>query len=99
MQLELNTQIELGTHIKRNSSLVSSWLDNELVMMDADEGRYFSLNPTTSRIWEMLAEPTPVSHICDQLMDVYDVDRERCEAQVLKVVSDMHHQGLVLVRA
>jgi Coenzyme PQQ synthesis protein D (PqqD) len=92
-------QLELSTQVKRNSSLVSSWLDNELVMMDAEEGRYFSLNATTSRIWELLAEPKRVSDVCDQLMTVYTVDRQRCETQVLKVLGDLHRQGLVLIQA
>jgi Coenzyme PQQ synthesis protein D (PqqD) len=91
-------QLELSTQVTRNSALVTSCLDDELVMMDAEEGRYFSLNATTSRIWEMLAKPKRVSDVCDDLMTLYNVDRERCEAQVLKVVSDMHRQGLVLVQ-
>jgi hypothetical protein len=90
--------VDLTTRIARNGAFVSSYLDNELVMMDAEEGRYFSLNPTTSRIWELLAEPRQVSSLCDQLMTIYNVERERCETQVLKVLGDMQRQGLVLVQ-
>ena len=89
--------LDLETQIKRNSTVVSSWLDNELVMMDAEEGRYFSLNATTTRIWELLAEPRRVNELCQDLMTLYDIDRQRCEVQVLKVLDDLHRQGLVLV--
>jgi hypothetical protein len=89
-------ELNLTTQVKRNSKFVSSYLDDELVMMDADEGRYFSLNPTTSRIWEMLAEPKRVSDVCKDLMNVYNVERAHCEAQVLSVLGKMRQQGLVL---
>lgn len=96
---ETTSTVTLETCIARNSAFVTSYLDKEIVMMDAQEGRYFSLNPTTTRIWELLSEPRQISSLCDHLMNVYNVEREQCEVQVLKVVSDMHRQGLLVVPA
>ena len=91
--------IELKTKVTHNADMMTSWLDDELVMMDADEGRYFSLNPTSSRIWTLIEQPKSVSELCDELMELYSVDRQSCETQVIKVLSDLQQQGLVSVQA
>lgn len=38
----------------RNTSLIASKIDDELVMMDTDQGNYFGLNPVGAHIWNLL---------------------------------------------
>ena len=49
---------------QRNKNTVASKLDDELVMIDIDLGKYFSLNQVASSIWDCLDSPKTHDEIC-----------------------------------
>jgi hypothetical protein len=53
------------------------------------------LDDVASFVWARLAEPTPVATLIADLCDHYDVSEERCEADVLPFLTDLHAKGLV----
>jgi len=80
----------------RNSRTISGRLHDELVMMDIDQGKYFSLNPVATRIWDLLEESLDVDGLCKKLVEEYDVDIEQCINDVLEHLKEMLKLGLVL---
>jgi len=38
----------------RNNDTIQGRLNDELVMMDIEKGKYFSLNPVATHIWDLL---------------------------------------------
>jgi len=65
-------------------------------MMDIDQGKYFSLNPVATRIWDLLEESLDVDGLCKKLVEEYDVDIEQCINDVLEHLKEMLKLGLVL---
>ena len=65
------------TKYVRNSKTISGRLHDELVMMDLDQGKYFSLNPVATRIWDLLEKPLMADELCMVLIDEYDVEPEQ----------------------
>jgi len=57
--------------------------------------RYYSLDPVGCRIWSLIQQPTPVSELCGTLLKEYDVDPERCHAEVLHLLSELSQEGLI----
>jgi len=84
------------TKYLRNSKTISGRLHDELVMMDLDKGKYFSLNPVATRIWDMLEKPLPMDTICGMLMDEYEVDAVQCREEVTQHLEEMVRFGLVI---
>lgn len=80
----------------RNSKTISGRLHDELVMMDLDQGKYFSLNPVASRIWDLLEKPLKINELCGFLMDEYEVDSAQCRREVEEHLEEMVSLGLVL---
>ena len=80
----------------RNSKTISGRLHDELVMMDIDQGKYFSLNPVATRIWDLLEKPMVVDELCLLLMEEYEVTDEQCRAEVREVLEEMVRLGIVL---
>jgi hypothetical protein len=76
---------------------LSTDLGAESVVLDVDEGEYWSLSPVSARIWALVQEPRSVSSIIEVLLEEYDVDPERCEREVKAVLTDMCTHGLVEV--
>ena len=80
----------------RNSKTISGRLHDELVMMDIDQGKYFSLNPVATRIWDLLENPLTSDELCLRLIDEYDVEPEQCRIEVEEHLAEMVGMGLVL---
>ena len=87
--------IKSSTVLRRTDEHVSAPLDETLVMMDIDAGKYYLLDDVASVVWERLETPTPVSDLVSELCSRYDVTSERCEADVVPFLTELHEKGLV----
>ena len=83
------------TIVSRGKDVLASHLGEETVMMDVDQGRYYGLNVTATRIWDMLAQPITVSGLCAQLAGEFAVPWPQCEQEVLEFLEDLMSRGLV----
>ena len=79
----------------RNDDTVSGKLDDELVTMDIEKGKYFSLNPVATRIWELLEQPMELENLCNSLMDEFDVEADQCRAETMECLLKLAEIGLV----
>ncbi len=80
----------------RNSKTISGRLHDEMVMMDLAQGKYFSLNPVATRIWDLLEKPMDADALCVVLIDEYDVEPERCQSEVNEYLDEMERLRLVI---
>jgi len=94
MLMELNRD----SIVRRVDDVMTAEVDNELVMMRLESNGYFGLDTIGRRIWELLAEPRPVSRICAELLEEYDVSAEECERDVLHYLRELDGYGLLQVR-
>ena len=81
--------------LRRTDDHVRAPLDEWLVMMDIDAGKYYLLDGVAAFVWERLAAPTAVSDLVAALCSQYDVTAARCEADVLPFLTQLHEKGLV----
>jgi len=89
--------LELHMRVRRTDDVLATDIDDETVMMDIEQGRYFGVNETGARIWSLLAEPIVISDLCDRLSAEFDVAEEQCEQEVLDFLKAMLNRGLVKV--
>jgi hypothetical protein len=87
--------IDRSAVLRRTDEHVSAPLDEWLVMMDIDAGKYYMLDDIASFVWTRLAAPTSVADLVDELCSRYDVAPSRCEADVLPFLTELHEKGLV----
>ncbi len=80
----------------RNTNAISGRLNDELVMMDIRKGKYFSLNPVATRIWDLLAQPLSTEELCTLLTGEYEVDPVQCREEVLEYLKEMTKLGLII---
>ncbi len=79
----------------RNNRTISGRLHDELVMMDISQGKYFSLNPVATRIWDLLEKPMDCNELCSLLVEEYEVEPGRCNEEVEELLQEMEKLGLV----
>jgi len=80
----------------RNSKTISGRLHDEIVMMDLEQGKYFSLNPVATRIWDLLERELTVEELCVLLKEEYEVESRQCIEDVSEHLGEMVRLGLVI---
>jgi predicted RND superfamily exporter protein len=90
-----NRSSDQRTKYTRNSRTISGRLHDELVMMDLEQGKYFSLNPVATRIWDLLEKEKTLDELCALLTEEYDVESNQCMDEVRELLEEMEKLGLV----
>lgn len=90
-----NRSSDQRTKYTRNSRTISGRLHDELVMMDLERGKYFSLNPVATRIWDLLEKEKTLDELCALLTEEYDVESNQCMDEVRELLEEMEKLGLV----
>ena len=81
--------LTLDTPITRSSSLLSSNLAGDVVMMDIEQGSYYGLETVAARIWALTEQPTSIGALCDQLVTEYQIAPEQCQHVVMTFLSEL----------
>ncbi len=83
--------------VKASGEQVSSEIDGETVSLNLKSGIYYSLNAVGSRIWQILQESSSVRDIRETIVEEFEVAAERCERDVLRLLSELAAKGLIEV--
>ena len=81
----------------RSADILAANVDGELVMMSMEAGNYYSIGGIGTLVWELLAEPKSMDELVDNVVADYDVERERCAADVAVFVDEL--LGLKLIES
>lgn len=95
--MSLLMPIQLQSTVKRSPEPVSSEIDDELVILSIERGRYYGTELVGQRIWQLLAAPIRVDCLCDTLMTEFEVERGLCEQEVLAFLDQLWQEGLIEV--
>ncbi len=61
------------------STVLCRELDGELVLLDLDQGTYFSMNPVGTRIWQLIERfDGRLQPVIDSLLQEFDVAETPC---------------------
>jgi hypothetical protein len=74
---------------------VSAQLGEETMILQFEDGIYYGLDAVGTSIWGLLQQPHTVGEIRDRLCQLYDVEPERCERELLVLLCQLEECGLV----
>jgi hypothetical protein len=77
---------------------VAEAVDDETIVLSLDTGEYYGLSGVGGRIWELLQSPTTGDEIHAVIREEYDVDPDRCKADVMDFLGRLSEEELVDVR-
>lgn len=90
-------EITPKTVISQSKDQVSTDLDNETVLMSIEQGNYYGMDQILSRIWAIIENPVKTSDLIEKLLEEYDISREDCEKDVLKVLNELAKENLLVI--
>jgi coenzyme PQQ synthesis protein D (PqqD) len=71
--------------------------DSELVVLDLQGGQYYALNDVASSVFEHVCGGRTQDEIVQDLVNVYEVDREALEKDVRQLVRELIARNLVVI--
>lgn len=81
--------------IQRADSVLSSQMEDGMVMMDIEKGAYYDLDPVGARIWALLEMPRTLDELCQVLTEEFDVDLAACRADTAEFLETLNDKGLI----
>jgi hypothetical protein len=88
--------LSLQSMIGRGAEHVETRIGDQTLMMSVDQGKYYSVDATAGRIWDLIEHPRSIKGIVDLLTEEYDVSAEDCEHQVKAFVGELIANGLAV---
>jgi hypothetical protein len=77
---------------------MASDIAGETVILGLTAARYYGLDAVGARVWQLIQTPMAVSDLTRAIVSEYEVDPERCEHDLLKLLRQMVEARLVEVR-
>jgi hypothetical protein len=83
--------------LSRAQEMLSTELDQEIILMSIDAGAYYGLKGPARSIWEKLDSPLTFSALVDMLVKEYRITPEVCAADLNGFLAEMEREGLLHV--
>jgi len=81
--------------VQRDPDQNFTQIDDEVVMLSYNQGEYFALNDTASRIWTIIESPIVISKIVSQLVSEYSVSESDCYEDTFSCLLDFYKKDLI----
>lgn len=80
---------------RRAPGAVDAVVDGQVVLLAPVDFSYQSLDRVGGRVWELLAEPRTMDDLVGMLRSQFDVDEDRCRADLLPFLDRMTSLGIL----
>lgn len=90
--------ITLTTTVIRSPEQMHGCIDAQAVLLSVANGKYYSMNPLGTRIWDHIQAPLRVDALIKNLLDEFEVDPRVCESEVLQFLGRLQVERLVEVQ-
>src|SRR5512139_2936465 len=90
--------INLDTLIHIPETVYTQEVGEETILLDTRGGRYFSLDPVGTRMWQLIREHGALRQVYETLLTEYEVVPERLEADLLALAAKMIDKGLASIK-
>jgi coenzyme PQQ synthesis protein D (PqqD) len=95
----MSLPLSANTIVVASTEQVSCAVGEESVILGLQNSVYYGVNPVGASIWKLLQRQRSVAELRDAVLEEYDVEKERCERDVLDLLEKMQAEGLIEVVA
>lgn len=79
--------------------MLTSDLEDEVVMLNIESSHYYGLASVGKFIWQEIESPTTVADLVDKMVATFEVDRETCIKETYTFLEDLHQEGIIQVES
>lgn len=89
--------IELTKRVVPSPHVLIRHLDRESVLLNLETERYFGLDATGTRMWELATSQSSTQLAYEKLLEEYDVEPEALRMHLTELLSGLVKNGLLQV--
>jgi hypothetical protein len=90
--------LTMSTIIVAAEQQISCEVGDEAVLLNAEDGEYYGLNPVAASVWRTISEPRSLDTVRDALLAEYSgISPDECERALLALVGEMLSLGVVRI--
>ena len=86
------------TTLTKTDAFLETDVDDEIVLMNLQDGAFASLNETGCACWQLISEGATLATITSRLALQYDVDPQTCQAGVHAFIEQLVQNSIVRVQ-
>lgn len=83
--------------IKANPNVIFRRLGDEIVLFHLGSDRFYELNGTAARFWELLSAGRHPDQIREQMLEEFAVDREQLAGEAKALLDSFRQEDLISV--
>ena len=91
--------MNLNQKITLSPDVISQEVSGETVLLDLESENYFGLDEVGTRIWQLIKEKEDLQAIYTTLLDEYEVEESRLQADLEALLGEISNLGLVSLEA
>jgi len=87
--------MDLNLNITLSETAFAQEVDGEMVLLDMDSEKYFSLDEVGCAIWQAMQVNQSLQSVYDVMLDSYEVEPEKLKTDLLNFVGELKEVGLI----
>jgi hypothetical protein len=91
LMVSLDDRVNVPPHV------LVRFLDKESVLLNIETERYFGLDETGTRMWQLVTAASKVEVAYQQLLDEYDVEPDLLRSNLIELLTRLVENGLLQV--
>jgi len=88
-------RVTMTSRVRVPDTTATRQVDDELVLLNLESGIYFGLDSTGTRMWQLIAGGAALGEARQTLLDEYEVEPARLEADLVRLVEELAARGLL----
>ncbi len=86
---------QAGATYERDPEVTSCELAGGAALLDLKSSTYYTLNVVGAQVWSVLERPCSLAELVESVTSRFDVDRQKCEVDMLKLLDQLIGASLV----
>ncbi len=82
-------------YIAKRTDVIGKEIQSKSVLLNLDNGTYYTLNRTGTFIWSLLDEKRAMNYLIDRVTQQFDIDKDRAFLDVQTFTQALKNEGLI----
>lgn len=87
----------LNTKIQCIEDIADAPIEDELVLMSTEHGKYYSMNMVGSDIWQFIKKPITINELFEKISALYEVEGVNYQEQILDFLNILDDKKLIKI--
>ena len=79
-----------------NSNIIARDLQGEMVLLNKENGDYFTLNSMGSEVYNLISDGMETGDIIDLLFERYEIEHDKLRTDILAIIDDMKEKNILI---